>query len=29
MNARQLADFSKAEFVRWGKVVEAAKIEAE
>jgi CheY-like chemotaxis protein len=29
MNAKQLDEFSKAEFVRWGKVVEAAKIEAE
>jgi len=29
MDAKQLTDFSKAEFVRWGKVVEAAKIEAE
>jgi tripartite-type tricarboxylate transporter receptor subunit TctC len=29
MDSKTLADYSKAEFVRWGKVVEAAKIEAD
>ena len=29
MNPQKLADYSKAEYLRWGKVVEAAKIEGE